>query len=248
MREVLAGLTALERAAKRGCRRSTPYEVKCRLAYVGTVAFVGSDQRELRTLCYRASADDGPEELLARKICHVRPAPAQRPNRRTSVIQGVVREMWRLAVCALKAEPCVRFWDELTQYHNAFERSAAIAAAMDSDTSANRAESKRAFREDHDAVDRVREEVALKIAEAYAPRRRFTLEEELVCLNNNQEGCTTPTCATRPCPLGLAPPKALASGSPPFAADELARAGGRPGAVPCLPIAPRPSISLSLAP
>jgi len=205
MREVLPGATAPKRTAKHVRERPTPYEVNYRMAYVGTVAFVDSDHRVLRTLRYGASADDGPEELLARMMGDVRRARAQRRTLRILVIQDAAKEMWRLVVGALEAEPSVRSWYELIDYYHALEHFAAIAAAMDVDTSAKLAEWKRALREDDDAVDRIREEVALEVTEPYVPHRRITLEEELVYLENNHPRLHYADLRDKGLPIGSGP-------------------------------------------
>ena len=83
------------------------------MAYLGTVAFVDSDHRVLRTLRHGALAEDGPEDLLARMVGDVRRARAKRRNLRILLTQDAAKEMQRRVVGALEAECSVRSGYEL---------------------------------------------------------------------------------------------------------------------------------------
>ena len=187
MREVLPGASRPEPTPKHRRRRPVPYTVNYRMAYVGTVSFVDSSHRVLRTVRYGAPAADGPDELLARMMSDVRRAREQRRNLRVIVIQDGAKEMWNLTTKALKSEPSIRTHHEVIDHYHAIEHLAEIAAAMDVDTSVKLEEWKRMLREDDDAIDAIRDEVAAEAAEPYVPHRRFTLEQGLGYLDNNHE-------------------------------------------------------------
>jgi len=205
MRELLPDAKRPDKTPKHVRERPLPYEVNYRMAYIGTVAFVDSSHRVLRTVRYGATAEDGPEELLHRMMSDVLRARAQRRNLQLLVIQDAAKEMWHLTTAALDAQPSLRTWYEVIDHYHAVEHLAEIAAAMDVDAKAKLDEWKWTLRQDDDAIDAIREEVAREAAKPYLPCYRIVLEEGLVYLNNNHERLHYANLRDAGLPIGSGP-------------------------------------------
>ena len=205
MRELLADAERPDKTPKHIRERPFPYEVNYRMAYVGTVVFVDSNHRVLRTVRYGATAEDGPDELVQRMMSDIRRAREQRRNLQLLVIQDAAKEMWHLTTAALEAEPSLRTWYELIDHYHALEHFAEIAAAMEVDTKAKLDEWKCMLRQDDDAIDAIRQEVAREAAEPYLPCYRIVLEEGLVYLDNNHERLHYANLRDAGLPIGSGP-------------------------------------------
>jgi len=80
-----------------------PFEVKWRMAYVGTVSFIDADGRELRTVRYAVPAEEGPTRVvdaMMRDLVHAR---RQVPELPVALVQDGAPEMWNLMEAALAA-------------------------------------------------------------------------------------------------------------------------------------------------
>jgi len=115
-------------------KRTEPYErtpppaidVNYRMAYVGTVSVVDADGRALVSRRYGASADMGPEEILARMMADVRCLHQQDPSLPIGAVQDGAPEMWNLVRAGLREQAGVEEWFEAIDRHHLLERLADV--------------------------------------------------------------------------------------------------------------------------
>ena len=85
-------------------KRTQPYkrkappriDVNYRMAYVGTVAVVDTDGECMEARRYAASAEEGPDDILARMMADVKSLHQQGPNMPVGIVQDGAPEMWNL--------------------------------------------------------------------------------------------------------------------------------------------------------
>jgi hypothetical protein len=94
-----------------------PFDVMYRMAYVGTVAIVDRDGDAMVTRRYVASAEEGPEDLIARMMADVRHARAQRPNLPVVLVQDGALELWGRMWDALRANGIHRWHEAIDRFH-----------------------------------------------------------------------------------------------------------------------------------
>jgi len=94
-----------------------PFDVMYRMAYVGTVAIVDRHADALVTRRYVASAEEGPDDLIARMMADVANARAQRPNVPVVIVQDGALELWGRMWEALRANGIHRWHEAIDRFH-----------------------------------------------------------------------------------------------------------------------------------
>ena len=94
-----------------------PFDVMYRMAYIGTVSIVDGHGDAIVTRRYAASAEEGPEDLVARMMADVRHARAQRSNVPVVIVQDGAPELWGLMWGALRASGVHRWHEAIDRYH-----------------------------------------------------------------------------------------------------------------------------------
>ena len=101
-----------------------PVEVNYRMAYVGTVSIVDAQGEALVTLRCGATAQDGPDQLIARMMADVRHARGAGRRLRVGIVQDGAPEMWNLMRDGLRRLAGVHQWKEAIDRHHLVERLA----------------------------------------------------------------------------------------------------------------------------
>lgn len=97
-------------------RAPHPFDVVYRMAYVGTVAIVDAQGDALVVRRYAASAEEGPEDLVARMMADVRKAREQRPLP-VVVVQDGAPELWGRMWEALRGAGVPRWYEAIDRFH-----------------------------------------------------------------------------------------------------------------------------------
>lgn len=164
-------------------------DVNYRMAYVGTVSVVNADGQALVSRRYGASADLGPEELLARMMADVRHLHRQDPSLPIGVVQDGAPEMWNLVRDGLREQAGVEEWFEAIDRHHLLERLADVLR-LGGFTEAWRrdkvAEWSAALDEDANTID-VIEAFVRDLRERAAPTPCEKLYEHLTYVENNKD-------------------------------------------------------------
>jgi hypothetical protein len=136
MHEVVPESKALSRRKKPYVRAiPEPCCVNYRMAYDGTVAFVDAHGETLRSLRHGASADEGPERVIASMLDDVRHAQRARRRQRKSLLPvGIVQdgapEMWQRMRAALNSDPLTRASHEAIDHYHLMEHLAGALAVL----------------------------------------------------------------------------------------------------------------------
>lgn len=162
-----------------------PVEVNYRMAFVGTVALADADGDVAHTYKYGATAADGPAEILHAMMQDVRNALRQDRSLRVVVVQDAAKEMWKLVIAALEAEPSVSEWEELIDHYHAMGHLWAAAEAMEGDSKTIMAGWKKALRHEDDAIDAIARVLEHEVTHGYQPSYRIAMEAELTFITNN---------------------------------------------------------------
>lgn len=162
-----------------------PVEVNYRMAFVGTVAFADADGDIVDTYKYAATPADGSAEILHAMMQDIRNALRRDNTLRIVVVQDAAKEMWKLVVAALEAEPSVSDWEELVDHYHAMAHLWAAAQALDGDSNKIMNRWKQALRHDDGAIDVIAQELTCEIARGYLPTYRIAMEAELTFITNN---------------------------------------------------------------
>jgi hypothetical protein len=115
--------------------RPEPCCVSYRMAYVGTVAFIDEHGETLRSVRYGASADEGPERVVASMHDDVRHAQRARRRQRkpllpVGIVQDGAPEMWQLMRAALNSDPLTRASHEAIDHYHLMEHLAGALAVL----------------------------------------------------------------------------------------------------------------------
>lgn len=140
MHEVLHPSSAISKSRSRRNRpyvraRPEPCCVNYRMAYVGTVAFIDKHGETLRSLRYGASADEGPERVLASMLDDVRHAQRTRQRQRkpllpVGIVQDGAPEMWQLVRDALRGDALTHASFEAIDHYHVMEHLAGALAVL----------------------------------------------------------------------------------------------------------------------
>lgn len=106
-------------------RPPSPFDVVYRMAYVGTVTLIGEDGESLITRRYAATAEEGPDELVARMMADVSHCITQRPALSVAVVQDGAPELWNLIRTALR-KTGIKKWRSLIDFYHVTERIGAM--------------------------------------------------------------------------------------------------------------------------
>ena len=131
-----------EHPSSRRKKRSKPYirgprppvDVKYRMGYVGTVAFVDQDGETLESRKYAVPATEGPTTVVRRVMADVRQALRQDPTVQLGLIQDGAAELWGLMWEALDREGLRNRCYQLIDRYHVSERLAAVAQLIEPDT------------------------------------------------------------------------------------------------------------------
>lgn len=185
----------LESPAKRAPRKKPyvraapkPIQVNYRMAYVGTVSLVDGDGQALITRRYGATAEDGPEDIIARMMEDVRQARRSDPRLRTAVVQDGAPEMWNLVRDGLRRAG-LRRWTEAIDRHHVLERLAEVLTVCRF-TEAWRRQKLSEWNDHLDCDDAAIDEIRAFVSELYKSRcggARRTLEKHVTYLANNHD-------------------------------------------------------------
>jgi hypothetical protein len=186
----------LEGEAKRKSRKKPyvrakpdPIQVNYRMAYVGTVSIVDAEGGAIVTRRYGATAEDGPEGIVARMMADVNHARSAGTRLRTSVVQDGAPEMWNLVSDGLRKLANVRRWTEAIDRHHVLERLAKVLAICKF-TEAWRAEKLAEWNDRLDCDDGAIDEIRAYVRELYETHRgdaRRALEKHDTYFDNNHE-------------------------------------------------------------
>jgi hypothetical protein len=94
-----------------------PFDVMYRMAYIGTVSIVDRHGDAIETRRYAASAEEGPDDLVARMMADVRHARAQRANLPVVIVQDGAAELWGLMWEALRRNGIHRWHEAIDRFH-----------------------------------------------------------------------------------------------------------------------------------
>lgn len=117
-------------------RRKPPrIDVNYRMAYVGTVSFMDKHGEAITTFRYAASANEGPQEVLAKMMADVRHAQEQRkclrrPPLQVGIIQDAAAELWGLLEGALEKDAKVTAWLAGVDRFHVTERLAEVLSLL----------------------------------------------------------------------------------------------------------------------
>jgi hypothetical protein len=134
-----------------------PVDVTYRMAYVGTVAMVGADGETVRSRRFGASAEEGPEAVVARVFAEVEHLRRHRPDLPLVVIQDGAPELWRLLRAACEQHGVKPALEMIDRFH-LDERLAAIlelVAASDHCAATLRARWATSLDRSDTAIDRI---------------------------------------------------------------------------------------------
>jgi hypothetical protein len=179
-------------------KRTKPYvrkppprvDVNYRMAYVGTVSVVDKDGESLVTRRYAASADEGPQDILARMMGDVQRAKKQNLRLPVGVIQDGAPELWSLVRDALKAERSVRRWYEGVDRYHLNERLAEILRVTQRDTHMRTKKLKQwcqALDEDDGAIDKIAKWLSDQMAGTTSPSDLEILQKHWTFILNNND-------------------------------------------------------------
>lgn len=102
-----------------------PYDIKWRMAYVGTVSFVDENGEALCTRRYAAADCDDPRELVEHMVEDVRAALRRRPLLHVGIVQDGAPEMWnrtREGLQTLCDKGQLKDWYEAIDRYHLMER------------------------------------------------------------------------------------------------------------------------------
>jgi hypothetical protein len=97
-------------------RAPHPFDVMYRMAYVGTVSIVDAQGDALVVRRYAASAEEGPEDLVARMMADVRRAREERALP-VVVVQDGALELWGRMWDALRSAGVCRWHEAIDRFH-----------------------------------------------------------------------------------------------------------------------------------
>lgn len=169
-------------------KKPEPVDVIYRMAYVGTVSIVDADGAAIVTRRYGATAEDGPDDIVARMMADVRSARSEGPRLRIGVVQDGAPEMWNLVREGLRRIG-IRKWSEAIDRHHLLERIA-DALVVCKFTEPWRKAKLREWNELLDRDDNAIEGVRTFLQEQHDTRRgtaRRTLAQHLTYLENNHD-------------------------------------------------------------
>jgi len=109
-------------------RKPAPVHVQYRMAYVGTVSVVGVDAEPLQTWRYAASAEEGPQRVLASLIADIRNVQKKHKSRLpVGVVQDGAPELWNLMRMTLRNAGMSGWFEVIDRYHLMEHLAAAVA-------------------------------------------------------------------------------------------------------------------------
>lgn len=169
-------------------KKPEPVDVVYRMAYVGTVSIVDADGISMMTRRYGATAEDGPDDIVARMMADVRAARDEGPRLRIGVVQDGAPEMWNLMREGLRSTG-IRKWSEAIDRHHLLERIA-DALVVCKLTEPWRKAKLHAWNElldrDDDAIDEIRTFLQ-ELHDTHRGSARRSLAQHLTYLENNQD-------------------------------------------------------------
>lgn len=125
-----------------------PFDVNWRMGYVGTVSLVDESSNALVSRRYAATAEEGPDELVARMMGDVTRALAQDPNLTVTIVQDGAPELWGVLREAMRANG-IKKWREVIDRYHLNERLACALAMVEPDPLSRR----RIYAEWHKQLD-----------------------------------------------------------------------------------------------
>lgn len=114
-----------------------PFDVMYRMAYVGTVTITDDSGEALVTRRYAATAEEGPDELVARVMADVLRARAQDPKLPIVVVQDGAAELWGLIWNAFRKAGIRDYKQAIDRFH-LNERLATVLGETEKDEAKRR--------------------------------------------------------------------------------------------------------------
>jgi len=185
-----------------------PYDIKWRMAYVGTVSFVDENGEALSTRRYAAADCDDPRELVEQMVADVRAALRRRPLLHVGIVQDGAPEMWNLTREGLQTlcdKGQLKEWFEAIDRYHLMERLGGALKMVDPD--ATDQERKRQLNSWSELLDMT--DLAIDVIESFFIKRydlagehRGLLWEHLRYIRNNKDRMRYVTMRNANLPVG----------------------------------------------